>query len=67
MNLCHCNGLTEQQVRDAIAAGARTVEAVFAHWHVGQLCGACRYTILKMLEVETRRRTRRKARAPKPR
>jgi len=66
MNLCHCNGLTEEQIRDAIAAGARSVEAVFAHWHAGQLCGACRYTIIKMLEADARRRARRKTRASKP-
>lgn len=63
MNLCHCNGLTEDQIREAIADGARTVEAVFARWRCGQLCGACRYTVLAMLAADARRRARRKAHA----
>jgi bacterioferritin-associated ferredoxin len=60
MNLCHCNGLTEAQIREAIADGARTVDAVFARWRCGQLCGACRFTLLEMLKADARRRARRK-------
>ena len=63
MNLCHCNGLTEAQIAEAIADGARTTEAVFARWRSAQLCGACRFTILKMLAADARRRARRRARA----
>jgi bacterioferritin-associated ferredoxin len=62
MNLCHCNSLTEAQIRESIADGARTVEAVFARWRCGQLCGACRSTLLGMLAVDARRRARKKAR-----
>jgi len=65
MNLCHCNSLTEAQIREAIADGAGTVEAVFARWRSAQLCGACRFTLLKMLETEARRRARKKPRAAK--
>ena len=28
MNLCHCNSLTEAQIREAIADGARTVRTI---------------------------------------
>jgi bacterioferritin-associated ferredoxin len=62
MNLCHCNSLSEAEIREAIADGARTVEAVFARWRCGQLCGACRSTLLKMLAIDARRRARRKPR-----
>jgi bacterioferritin-associated ferredoxin len=65
MNLCHCNSLTEAEIREAIADGARTVDAVFARWRCGPLCGACRFTLLKMLEADARRRARKKARAAK--
>ena len=65
MNLCHCNSLTEAQIREAIADGAGTVEAVFVRWRSAQLCGACRFTLLKMLETEARRRARKKPRAAK--
>lgn len=65
MNLCHCNSLTEAQIREAIADGARTVEAVFARWRCSQLCGACRSTLLKMLQADARRRARKQARAAK--
>ena len=61
MNLCHCNSLSEAEIREAIAGGARTVEAVFARWRCAQLCGACRFTLLKMLAVDARRRARKKA------
>jgi bacterioferritin-associated ferredoxin len=62
MNLCHCNSLTEEQIAEAIAAGARSVERVFAHWRSSQLCGACRGAILKMLAADERRRRRRRRR-----
>ena len=55
MKLCHCNSLSEAEIREAIADGARTVEAVFARWRCSQLCGACRFTLFDGLGARFRK------------
>ena len=41
MYICICNGLTERKVREAAAAGQRTVKAVLRHHGVTPQCGKC--------------------------
>ena len=39
---CACNGVTYQQIIDAVRAGARTLEEVQAETHCGLGCGRCK-------------------------
>ena len=41
MYLCLCNALTDRHVREAAAAGQRTVKAVLRHYGVRPQCGKC--------------------------
>jgi len=41
MYLCICNGLTDRNVREAAAAGQRTVKAVLRHHGIQPQCGKC--------------------------
>lgn len=41
MDICPCNGLTETNIKDAIAAGASTLEAVFEFHDMVTYCGCC--------------------------
>ncbi|HVO14680.1 MAG TPA: (2Fe-2S)-binding protein [Alphaproteobacteria bacterium] len=41
MYLCLCNALTDRHVREAAAAGHRTVKAVLRHHGVRPQCGKC--------------------------
>ena len=42
MYVCLCNGVTEQQIRDAICDGASTVCDLNARLGVASGCGCCR-------------------------
>ena len=41
MIICVCNRLNEAEVREAVAAGARNPEAVYAGCGVNRNCGCC--------------------------
>ena len=41
MYVCICNGLTDRKVREAAAAGQRTVKAVLRHHGITPQCGKC--------------------------
>jgi bacterioferritin-associated ferredoxin len=58
MYVCVCRAVTEESVRAAIDAGARTVEAVTTECCAGEDCGACHDQIEDMIEdaIEGRRR-----------
>jgi len=57
--LCHCLVVEEGEVRKAIRAGARTVDAVGDACEAGTGCGSCRAGIIVLLADEARRRARR--------
>jgi bacterioferritin-associated ferredoxin len=57
--LCHCLVVEEGEVRKAIRAGARTIEAVGECCEAGTGCGSCRAGITVLLADEARRRARR--------
>lgn len=41
MYVCNCNGVTDCEVREAIAAGARCPRSVLAHHGAEPCCGRC--------------------------
>lgn len=41
MFVCHCRAVTDRQINDAIANGARSVEEVSAATGAGTVCGGC--------------------------
>jgi bacterioferritin-associated ferredoxin len=49
MFVCCCIGVTDRTIREAIAAGAQTTEAVSACTRAGTRCGSCRPEIEEML------------------
>jgi len=56
MYVCICNGVTEREVRDEIACGARTEEAIGARCGAGTSCGTCLDRICDLLGAVTERR-----------
>lgn len=52
MYICLCNALTDGQIKDALAAGARKPRDVYAHCHCNGQCGTCARTILHMIREQ---------------
>lgn len=52
MIVCLCHGLSEASVREAIRAGARTLEALEERLGAGADCGTCVPTLVAILEDE---------------
>lgn len=50
MNLCMCKGVTDQQIRQAVAQGARTMGEISARFGVGIECGKCLHDVQQFLE-----------------
>jgi bacterioferritin-associated ferredoxin len=50
MFVCICRGVTEQQVKATIEAGAKSVDEVTAACCAGDDCGACHTQIEDMIE-----------------
>jgi bacterioferritin-associated ferredoxin len=48
--ICVCNGVTEQQIRDAICDGAASVCELGARLGVGAACGCCRTSAAQVLD-----------------
>ena len=49
MYVCLCNGVSEKDVNEAIAAGASTVEEVGYCTGAGTRCGMCRPVLAAMI------------------
>lgn len=49
MYVCLCNALTDGQVKEAVAAGARRPRDVYAACNCQGQCGTCTRTILGMI------------------
>ena len=41
MYICVCEGVTESQIRDAIQAGAGSIDALSKELRIGRQCGTC--------------------------
>lgn len=50
MYACLCNAVPEAEVREAVAAGARDIEALSERLGVCNGCGTCRDAIETLLE-----------------
>lgn len=48
--VCNCLGVTNGMIKDAIDAGARTVDEVQAATDAGTVCGACLDDIEHLVE-----------------
>lgn len=48
--VCHCAGITVQQLVDEIEAGAETVEAVMDNTTAGMYCGSCTSIVKDVFE-----------------
>jgi bacterioferritin-associated ferredoxin len=51
MYVCICRAVSEQEVKSAIEAGAKTVQAVTRSCCAGDDCGACHVAIEDMIEA----------------
>ena len=50
MWVCLCKGVTDRQIRVAIAAGARTAAEISAFCRAGTGCGGCLPELCRMLQ-----------------
>ncbi len=50
MYICVCNAVTEQQIRDAVCAGASSVCELSARLGVAAACGCCRTFATQVLD-----------------
>jgi bacterioferritin-associated ferredoxin len=51
MYVCQCVGVTNQAVKDAVAAGARSSKDVAAACGAGSECGRCRRTVRAIIDA----------------
>lgn len=52
MIVCHCRGITDRAIRDAVRDGARTVRQVARACDAGARCGGCRPAIAELIDDE---------------
>jgi len=50
--VCHCQGVSERQVRKAVREGARSVRQVARACRAGRMCGGCRPVISEIISSE---------------
>lgn len=48
--VCHCMGVTAEDIRKAVEAGATTVEAVQQATSAGTGCGGCLDTVAELVK-----------------
>ena len=48
--VCHCNGVSKQDVCDAVAAGSSTVAAIKSSTRAGTGCGSCTGALAQLLD-----------------
>lgn len=53
MYVCICNGLTDSQIRGAIAAGANRPKEVYAACNCNAQCGCCTGTMLTIIRDQS--------------
>jgi bacterioferritin-associated ferredoxin len=52
MFVCHCRAVTDREIREAIAAGARDLDEVGLRCGAGITCGGCCPLIQQLLDDE---------------
>jgi bacterioferritin-associated ferredoxin len=50
--VCHCQGVSDRSIRQAVQQGARTVGQVARACRAGRMCGGCRPTICEIIATE---------------
>lgn len=50
MLVCHCHALTDRDIRDAVARGARSAGDVERVCQAGGDCGTCRLVVERILD-----------------
>lgn len=53
MIVCHCKGLSDQDIREVVRAGAVAEELVAEECAAGATCGGCRPIIREIIASET--------------
>lgn len=48
--ICHCEGITLKQIKDAIKKGYNTIELLEEHLSVGIACGYCIEVLEEIIE-----------------
>jgi bacterioferritin-associated ferredoxin len=59
--VCVCNGVTDHEIRQAVAAGCGSMTELTMRTGCGASCGSCVDTAVGLLEEETAARTIRQA------
>ena len=52
MIVCHCQGVSDRSIRQAVREGARTVRQVSRVCRAGRMCGGCRPVICEIIAAE---------------
>jgi bacterioferritin-associated ferredoxin len=50
--VCHCQGVSDRSIREAVREGARTVGQVARACRAGRMCGGCRPAICEIISRE---------------
>lgn len=53
MILCHCHGVSDRTIREAVKDGARTRREVALACGAGRSCGGCRTAVVDVIDEET--------------
>jgi bacterioferritin-associated ferredoxin len=51
--VCHCQGVSDRSIREAVREGARSVRQVARACRAGRMCGGCRPAICEIISVES--------------
>ena len=49
MIVCHCQGVSDRSIRQAVREGARSVRQVARVCRAGRMCGGCRPVICEII------------------
>ena len=52
MIVCHCQGVSDRSIRQAVREGARSVGQVARACRAGRMCGGCRPAICEIISTE---------------
>ena len=59
MMVCHCNGVSDRSIRQAVRNGATTESEVASACGAGSRCGGCRRTVSELIRNERTHRLER--------
>jgi bacterioferritin-associated ferredoxin len=50
--VCHCQGVSDRSIRQAVREGARSVRQIARVCRAGRMCGGCRPVICEIISSE---------------